>query len=334
MALSNAQYDEIMRGYQARQLRNKDIHKERLLWAYEKEPRLKEIDDTIASLSVKSARKLLDGDAHALEDLKKQLSQLRDKKTQFLIQLGVTPDYFEPVYTCPDCKDTGFINGNKCHCFKQEIINVVYSQSNIREILSRENFSNFSYDYYSDTDINPATGLSSLETVKRAVKECQRFITDFDNKPKNLFLYGDTGVGKTFLSNCVAKELLEHGKSVIYFTAFQLFDILSKGVFERDADAVKANRNIFDCDLLIIDDLGTEFANSFTTSQLFLCVNERILRQKSTIISTNLNMNQMVDIYSERTLSRISSNYSIIKLFGDDIRIKKRRTPCQTTKES
>ena len=118
---------------------------------------------------------------------------------------------------------------------------------------------------------------------------------------------------------------MDRGYSVIYFTAFQLFDILSKGVFEKDADAIAAHQNIFDCDLLIIDDLGTELANSFTTSQLFLCVNERILRQKSTIISTNLSMNQMVDVYSERTLSRISSNYSIIKLFGDDIRIKKRQ---------
>ena len=128
----------------------------------------------------------------------------------------------------------------------------------------------------------------------------------------------------TFLSNCIAKELLDAGYSVIYFTAFQLFDILSKGVFEKDADAIAAHQNIFDCDLLIIDDLGTELSNSFTTSQLFLCVNERILRQKSTIISTNLNLEQIAEIYSERTLSRISSNYSFIKLFGDDIRIKKR----------
>ena len=207
----------------------------------------------------------------------------------------------------------------------QEIINVVYSQSNIREILGRENFQTFSYDYYSDDEINPTTGLSALDTVQQAVTECQHFIDDFDNKPKNLFFYGDTGVGKTFLSNCVAKELLEKGYSVIYFTAFQLFDILSKGVFSKDADAIAAHQNIFDCDLLIIDDLGTEFSNSFTSSQLFLCVNERILRQKSTIISTNLNMNNLVELYSERTLSRISSNYSIIKLFGDDIRIKKRQ---------
>ena len=327
MALSNIQYDEIMRGYHARQIKNKHITQERLAWGYGKEPKLKEIDDTISSLSLDAARKRLDGDIGAVIELKDKLSNLRMQKASLIRSLGVDTDYFQPVYTCPVCKDTGFVGGQKCHCFKQEIINVVYSQSNIREILSRENFSHFTYDYYDSKDINPTTGLSALETAQRAVKECQHFINDFDNKPKNLFFYGDTGVGKTFLSNCVAKELLEQGKSVIYFTAFQLFDILSKGVFERDADAIAAHQNIFDCDLLIIDDLGTEFANSFTTSQLFLCVNERILRQKSTIISTNLDMNQIVDIYSERTLSRIISNYSIIKLFGDDIRIKKRRTP-------
>ena len=161
--------------------------------------------------------------------------------------------------------------------------------------------------------------------MQHAVAECRQFIDYFEQKPKNLLFYGDTGVGKTFLSNCVAKELLDQGYSVIYFTAFQLFDILSKGVFQKDTDAIAAHQNIFDCDLLIIDDLGTELSNSFTSSQIFLCINERILRQKSTIISTNLNMNQIVEIYSERTLSRISSNYTIMKLFGDDIRIKKRQ---------
>ena len=325
MALSNAQYDEIMRGYQSRQLLNRRIEKEREEEVYEKIPALKTIDDRIAEISVESARKMLDGDSHAFTRLKADLADLRVQKTNLLAANGIPQGYLEPVFTCADCKDTGYINGEKCHCFKQEVINVVYSQSNIKDILDRENFSTFSYEYYSDKELNPTTGLSALDTVKRAVDECRRFIDDFDNKPKNLLFYGDTGVGKTFLSNCVAKELLEKGNSVIYFTAFQLFDILSKGVFERDADAIAAHQNIFDCDLLIIDDLGTEFTNSFTTSQLFLCVNERILRQKSTIISTNLNLNQIMDMYSERTFSRISSNYSIIKLFGDDIRIKKRQ---------
>ena len=117
---------------------------------------------------------------------------------------------------------------------------------------------------------------------------------------------------------------MDRGYSVIYFTAFQLFDILSKGVFQKDADAIAAHRNIFDCDLLIIDDLGTELTNSFTASQLFLCLNERILRKKPTIISTNLGMNRLAEIYSERVLSRISSHYTLINLFGADIRILKR----------
>ena len=324
MSLTNAQYDEIMRGYQSRQLRNRYLTQERLDEVYAKVPQLKSINDTIASLSVEAARKKLDDDNLSYNLLKKKIEDLRVEKNNLLTANGFDKDHFEPVYTCKDCKDTGYINGEKCHCFKQEVINVVYSQSNIRNILSRENFNSFSYEYYSDEEINPTTGLSSLGTAKRAVDECKRFIQDFDNKPKNLFFYGNTGVGKTFLSNCVAKELLEQGYSVIYFTAFQLFDILSKGVFDRDADAIAAHQNIFDCDLLIIDDLGTEFANSFTTSQLFLCVNERLLRQKSTIISTNLNLNQMVDMYSERTWSRISSNYTLIKLFGDDIRIQKK----------
>ncbi len=325
MALSNAQYDEIMRGYQSRQLQNRRLTKEREEKAYEKIPALKTIDDRMAEISVASARKMLDGDTQALSKLKTDLADLRVQKAALIKEAGFPDNYFEPMFTCRDCKDTGYINGAKCHCFKQEIINVVYSQSNIRNILDKENFSTFSYEYYSDDVVNPTTGFSSLDTVKRAVDECRRFIDDFDNKPKNLFFYGDTGVGKTFLSNCVAKELLEQGKSVIYFTAFELFDILSKGVFEKDADAIAAHQNIFDCDLLIIDDLGTEFSNSFTISQLFLCVNERILRQKSTIISTNLNMSDIMEIYSERTYSRILSNYNIIKLFGDDIRIKKRQ---------
>jgi len=253
------------------------------------------------------------------------LSQQRDT---LLSAGGFALDYLDPVYECPDCKDTGYIDGRKCHCFRQAIINTVYAQSNIREILRRENFDHFSYSYYSDEDISPTTGLSALATARHAVEECHHFIDAFDNKPQNLFFYGGTGVGKTFLTNCVAKELLDKGYSVIYFTAFQLFDILSKGVFEKDADAIAAHHNIFDCDLLVIDDLGTELSNAFTTSQLFLCVNERLLRHKSTIISTNLSFQQIADIYSERTFSRICGDYTMIKLFNQmDIRILKQQKP-------
>ena len=324
MALNNMQYDEILRCYDARQLRNKDILDARTREVYERSPELLQIDHSIAECSVDSARKLFDGDKDAIDSLKKQIAALRLRKSQILTDLGYPADYLQPVYSCPDCKDTGYIDGKRCHCFTQQAIDVIYTQSNIKDILATENFDNFSFAYYSTVEVNPATGLTALETAKAAYNTCQKFIENFDTSFSNLLFYGDTGTGKTYLSNCVAKELLDKGHSVIYFTAFQLFDILSKGIFDKDNKAIAAHQNIFDCDLLIIDDLGTELANSFTTSQLFLCLNERILRKKSTIISTNLNMGQIADIYSERVLSRISSCYTIIKMFGDDIRMKKR----------
>lgn len=327
MPLNNSQYDEIIREYDARQLKNQHILETRTRDAYTRIPRLKEIDDAIATCSVAQAKRLLDGDKAALDELRSQIAAYRSEKAALLKAHGFAADYFDSVYTCPDCKDTGFINGRRCHCFEQAAINLVYTQSNLKEILAKENFGTFSFDFYSDSDINPATGLSSLATAKDAVLKCRDFITSFDSTFSNLYFYGDTGIGKTFLSNCVAKELMDTGHSVIYFTAFQLFDILSKGVFKKDENAIAAHQNIFDCDLLIIDDLGTELTNSFTTSQLFLCLNERILRKKSTIISTNLGMNQLADIYSERVLSRISSNYTLIKLFGADIRILKKARP-------
>ena len=309
MALNNSQYDEIFRSYDAKQLKAQHQLEERTKAAYERSPELKALDASIAEISVASARRLLDGDSSALTELKAELKNLRTRKKALMKELSLPENYFEPVYECPDCKDTGYIDGKPCHCFKQQAIDLIYTQSNIKDILARENFSTLSLDYYSDSNINPATGLTSLATAKAAVARCHEFVDQFDTTFANLYFFGDTGIGKTFLSNCIAKEL---------------FDILSKGVFEKDADAIATHQNIFDCDLLIIDDLGTELSNSFTTSQLFLCLNERILRQKSTIISTNLNMNQVADIYSERVLSRISNSYTIIKLFVDDIRLKKR----------
>ena len=324
MALNNTQYDEIIRQYNAKQIRNQHIVESRIEEVYAKNPRLQEIDDTISSCSVAKAKQLLEGDASALTELKKQIAELKEEKSALLHSLGYDESYFIPPYDCVDCKDTGYIGNERCHCFKQAAIDLVYTQSNIKTILRVENFEHFSYDYFSEQLIDPASGLSSRAIMQDAVKESHHFIDTFDETFENLFFYGDTGVGKTFLSNCIAKELLDSGHSVIYFTAFGLFDIFQKNVFEKDSDALLAHQNIFNCDLLIIDDLGTEMSNSFTTSQFFLCLNERLLRKKSTIISTNLSMNQLAETYSERTFSRVFSNYNMIKLYGDDIRIKKK----------
>ena len=180
MPLTNSQYDEIIRAYDARQLKNEHDREERTRYAYIKIPRLREIDDAIATCSVAQAKKLLDGDTMALNTLKEQIASYRSEKKDLLKKAGLSADYLETSYECPDCKDTGFIDGKRCHCFTQAAIDLVYTQSNLKSILLRENFSTFSFDYYSDKDINPATGLSSLATAKDAVAKCHDFIDHFD----------------------------------------------------------------------------------------------------------------------------------------------------------
>ncbi|MGN0360184.1 MAG: ATP-binding protein [Hominisplanchenecus sp.] len=327
MALKNTQYDTIMREYHRKQLANKRRQDACTAKAYDAVPELSEIDGLIASLSVEQARKLLDGDDGALDDLREQIAVLGERRRILLREHSFPEDYLEMHYCCPDCRDTGFLGNKKCHCFKQAVIDLLYTQSNIREILKEENFDTFCFDYYSDRMINPATGLSALATMQRLVAECREFIRCFDEASDNFFFYGDTGVGKTFLTHCISKELLESAHSVIYFSAFELFDLFSKTTFGKSDDIAELQQMhsyIFDCDLLIIDDLGTELTNSFVSSQLFLCINERLIRKKSTIISTNMPMDIFRDTYSERVFSRISSSYRMRKLIGDDIRIKKK----------
>lgn len=324
MGLTNSQYDAIMRTYEQRQLHNKDVLFARYEEIYRRIPALKEIDDSISSLGVAQARRLLGGDETAVSHFREELDRLTAKKTALLISGGYPANYLEPVCQCADCQDTGYIGNKKCHCFQKAIIELLYTQSNLKEILEKENFDTFSLSYYSNHYIDQKTGRSSLALMQDALMTCRSFVDTFGTDFRNLFLYGSTGVGKTFLSHCIARELINKSYSVIYFTAFELFDIIAKSKFEKDDAAGLMYEHIFDCDLLIIDDLGTELVNAFTSSQLFLCLNERLLNQKSTIISTNITLDSLVELYSERTFSRITSNYTMLRLTGDDIRIQKK----------
>lgn len=325
MALSNAQYDELMRTYEQRQLDNEHALRKRYETARSMIPELSALDDAISSVSVRKALLLLDGHEDALGELKEEITRLSAQKQSLLCSYGFPENYLELHYTCPDCQDTGYVGTNKCHCFKKAIVDLLYTQSNLQEILEKENFSTFSLDYYSSNHKDPLTGRSSLEAVQTALHICHEFVDTFSEDFRNILLYGDTGVGKTFLSHCIAKEVMDRSYSVIYFSASRLFDILAKNMFgKKDEEPDDSLDYIYNCDLLIIDDLGTELANTFTTSQLFSCLNERILRQKSTIISTNLALDDIKTIYSERIFSRISSHYTMLRLTGDDIRIQKK----------
>lgn len=330
MGLTNTQYDTIMRDYQRQQARDHDEHARRQAAVYEKIPEFAQIDAQIASASTACARRmLLDGDVRNQSDLhqlRQTIDQLSARRAALLQEAGFPADYLEPVYRCPDCRDTGYIGNEKCHCFRQAIIDLLYMQSNLRETLKSENFSAFSLDYYQDLVPDALTGLTARQTAEHALKTSLDFVRNFDHAFENLFFYGDTGLGKTFLSHCIAKELIESTHSVIYFSAFRLFELFADSTFGRtdSASQQELEQHIFECDLLIIDDLGTELVNSFVSSQLFLVLNERILRRKSTLISTNLSLGTFADTYSERIFSRISSTYTMLRLIGDDIRIQKK----------
>jgi DNA replication protein DnaC len=326
MAIKNDQYNQILREFDNRRLKNKHALDQRREEVFSIIPELKQLENEMISLSAQYGRRALFGEESILEELKEEISAIKIRMTELLVSNGYPYNYLELHYHCNKCKDTGFIDNEKCNCLKQAIADLIYDASNLKVILEHENFKHFSFHYYSDDYIDETTGLSPLSNIQKVVASCKSFIRHFKDKKDNLLLMGNTGVGKTFLANCIAKELLDRGYTVIYLTSFRLFDILEKNKFGKNEDNyIAANQfdYILDCDLLIIDDLGTELNNAFTTSQLYLIINERLLRQKSTIISTNLSLENLNTNYSERVYSRIISNYTIYRIFGEDIRLHK-----------
>lgn len=325
MALKNHQYQALMREYDRRQNYDAHLLQQRQNEVYAKIPEYAHIDRSISSLSVAHVRRMLAGEPAAKASLKKQLSELSEKKCRLLAEHGFPADYLEMAYTCPDCKDTGYIGSRKCHCFVQASIDLLYSQSNLEGVLEEENFNTFRLDYYSDDISDPVTGLTARQAITRAVEESKDFIRKFAYEYQNLFFYGKPGVGKTFLTHCIAREMLESTYSVLYFTSVHLFDQIREALFQKtDTDTNSVLEDIYNCDLLIIDDLGTEALNTYIAPQLFSCLDARDERKMSTIISTNLNLQEIRDRYSERVFSRLSSRYKIIKLIGDDIRLIKK----------
>lgn len=318
MALTNSQFDNILRRYENTRLKNHRILEERRNYVYNNVEGFRELDESTVTVSMDLAKKQMSGEEGVLEELHALLEDLKEMKASLLKGANLPEDYLEPIYDCPDCKDTGYINNHKCHCLKQKVIDVLYKQSNIIDYINENNFSTLSYDYYEGED---------LDLFNRAVSESHDFVDNFNKGGKNLLFYGTVGTGKSFLSGCIAKELLDAGYSVIYFSAVSFFQSLAHETFESKSkeDLYNLYDYIYNCDLLIIDDLGTETTNSFVATQLFSCINERNLRKKSTIISSNLNLQQIRDRYSDRIFSRLVSTYTVCRLAGKDIRILQKK---------
>lgn len=324
MALNKMQYESIIKGYERTRDRNRYLTEERREHIYTHVPGYRQLDESVADISGSLARAVIDGEEGAMQKVHSSLQEIVSRKRRLLSEYGYPADYLEPIYDCPDCRDTGFLSGedgrkSKCHCFRSQEIELLYDQSNIRETIRNENFATLSFAYYGDDD---------LLRFEKAVDICKDFVQNFEQDYHNLFFYGTVGTGKSFLSGCIANELLQKGCSVLYFSAARLFETLAHYSFDSNCKEALYDfyNDLYHCDLVIIDDLGTELTNSFVSSQLFSCLNERHLRKKATIISTNLSLEELRDRYSDRVFSRITSNYELCKLTGPDIRMLKKRS--------
>lgn len=310
-------YKEIQKEYDFIRSKNNNILILRKQEVGEKIPEYRDICDQIADLSIQEAKSKIFNINSDSDEYSNKIAELVKAKERLLITNGYPADYLSPIFNCTLCQDTGYIDGlQKCQCLNSKLIKARYAQSHIQSVLETENFSNFSYDYYNDEE--------KIEITK-IVNSVKSFVDNFDNEYRNILFFGQVGTGKTYLSNCIAKELLDKGKTVLYFTAPGIFEMISSSFKKNsDLDSDSFYEDIFNCDLLILDDLGTESYNSFTVGQFFIILNERLSRRKSTVISTNMDIQKLKDLYSERSISRILGGYDMFRFKGQDLRIKKK----------
>ena len=326
MRLSNYQYDILMQKFDEKRIKARYELDKRTEEVYNRIPRVKEIDETIASESVNAGRSALMGDDSGLKNLNQTISSLTTEKKLLLKENGYAPDYLEEHFECEKCRDTGFIGTEPCGCFKTAITNLIFEESNIKDVIAKENFKTFNPELYSDReeDYDRELKCTPHKNILNIREKISRFTDNFDTDPKNLLIYGNTGLGKTFLTNCIAYEILNSNHTVMYYTTFSLFDMLSKYIRSENGykEQGSSRDSLMTCELLIIDDLGSEMSNNFTDSQLYSIINERIVNRLSTVISTNLTPKMILERYGERLFSRFMKEYEFIKLIGDDIRLK------------
>jgi DNA replication protein DnaC len=327
MTSKQLQYKHLLHLYDQKRMAAIHLKKRREEEIYQKIPDIFKIDESLKKTGLHLVKQVLkDSKDFSSESFRSHSETLIQTKKMLLVENGYPKDYLDIQYECNHCKDTGFIGNEKCTCFNQALINVAYTQSNLKSILQKENFETFSFEYYDREKVEPFA-LSAYQNMKNLYDICVGFVEKFKYETSNLLFYGPTGLGKTFLCNCIAKELLDKGANVLYLSSPELFKLFEESRFHRE-DMPEEAKNILDTllsvDLLLIDDLGTEFGNSFTGPDLFHVLNTRFLHQKSTIISTNLEPNEWKNLYSERIVSRIFGHYTTLRLFGKDIRLMKK----------
>lgn len=296
--------------------------KKRRLEISKKIPEVLDIENEIAklciNLSILSFKDMTNREK-ILNDLREKITDLRIRKSELLMSNGYSIDYVSRHYNCDKCKDTGYIGSKQCTCYKQKLVKLYYKDSHLDFILKKNNFENFNINYYSSnrTGEEPRSPRKNME--ENIIPFVMNYIKNFPYLNTNLLFYGNSGTGKTFLSNCIAKDLLDKGFLVIYRTADDLIQELKKIKFESNSTLENL---LLNCDLLILDDLGTEQITDFSSTELFNLLNKKLLLNKKMLISSNYSLEKLSRTYSERITSRLFGNFNLFKFYGEDIRVK------------
>lgn len=309
----------------SRREKDRQDQEARIEEVYRKIPSMESVDKNIKELGYTIIKEnLRSNDTLVLEE---KLDKLREYKKNLLIENGFSKDYMEIRYFHDLCKDTGFVGTQMCSCRKQLIIDENYSQSNIRSLLKKENFDNFDDSLYSDNTFEgyPISPYENIQVIKRQLR---RYIDNFENQSQNIYIFGDVGRGKTYLLNSIAKEVLDKNYSVLYMTSSSIFKFLNDYNWAFEEARAKHQDQydfILNCDLLIIDDLGSEASTKNDSANLFDVINTRMISGKPIIFSTNFDESMLEEMYGSRIFSRIVGNSRIYEIFGEDLRLKNRQ---------
>jgi len=303
-----------------------EVRKERI---FREVPEAEKYERQIASCGITAAKAVLKGG-----DVKSEIEKLKEcslnaqrEYSMLLAQYGYTVEDTKPIYMCKKCNDTGFIELDNrtimCSCYKQLLVECACAELNKQSPLSLCTFDDFSLDYYSQ-DIEEGYPRSAYQQMQNILNYCKNYAETFTKNSKSLFMKGKTGLGKTHLSLSIANEVIKKGFGVIYVSAPAIVSKLENERFSYDKSNANTEQTLINCDLLIIDDLGTEFTTQFTTSAIYNIFNSRLLANRPVIINTNLNSHELEKIYSERFVSRISGQAVQLAFLGEDIRNQKK----------
>ena len=326
-AFKNNFHTEIMLEYEKIRATNEASREEIKKQIHTYFPRVKEIDDELSKVALDSCKDILNSTysiEKIVENMKNRTVALIEEKNEILKKAGFPIDCMNETFNCPDCKDTGWHNGQKCKCYHEKMQKLIFRRSNINAD-KMHSFDKFRLDLYSDLP-SGEYGFSPRENAKAILEIAKNFVKMNDNGSRQLLFYGTTGLGKTFTSECIAREFINKGKDVFYTSAPKLFTIFEDYKFGRNTtdEARRTIEYISNVDLLIIDDLGTEFRTPYVDSILFDLINTAVNENKYMIVSTNLTTDQLESTYSQRITSRILGNFDTVLFFGDDIRLKRK----------